>query len=109
MSRTLDGHSPIGDIINTYDSQKQCNHLGSNVLDKYMLRQQQFWFSITDVRVGICTDSILRDGIKCAVVAQAEELKKFHNLVVLVIIPCNPILLCYINFGSHIIFKYNYS
>ena len=69
MSRTLDGHSPIGDITNTYDSQKQCNHLGSNILDKYMLRQQQFWFSITDVTVDICTDPILRDGIKCAVLA----------------------------------------
>ena len=29
MSRTLDSHSPLGDITNTYDSQKQCNHLGS--------------------------------------------------------------------------------
>jgi len=36
--------------------------------------------SITDVRVGICTDSILRDGIKCAVVARAEEIKKVHEV-----------------------------
>jgi len=40
-----------------------------------MLRHQQFWFSITDVRVGICTCPILCDGIKCVVVARAEEIK----------------------------------
>jgi len=40
----------------------------------------QFWFSITDVRVGICTDPILRDGIKCAVVTQAGEIKKVHEV-----------------------------
>jgi len=73
---TLDGHSPLSDITNTYDSQKQCNPLGSNILgNKYMLRHQQFWFSITDVRVGICTCPILCDGIKCVVVARAEEIK----------------------------------
>ena len=44
------------------------------------LRHQQFWFSITDVRVGICTDPILRDGIKCAVVIRAEEIKKVHEV-----------------------------
>ena len=45
-----------------------------------MLRHQQFWFSITNVIVGIYTDSILRDGIKCAVVARAEEIKKVHEV-----------------------------
>jgi len=40
-----------------------------------MLRHQQFWFSITDIRVGISTDPILRDGIKCAVLARAEKIK----------------------------------
>ena len=44
------------------------------------LRHQQFWFSITDVRVGICTDPILRDGIKCAVVIRAKEIKKVHEV-----------------------------
>jgi len=81
VSRTLDGHSPLGDITNTYDSQKQCNPLGSNILgNKYMLRHQQFWFSITNVIVGIYTDSILRDGIKCAVVARTEEIKMVHEV-----------------------------
>jgi hypothetical protein len=28
----------------------------------------------------MCTDSVLRDGIKVAVVARAEELKKFHEV-----------------------------
>ena len=45
-----------------------------------MLRHQQFWFSITDVRVGICAGPILCDGIKCVVVTPAEELKKFHEV-----------------------------
>ena len=45
-----------------------------------MLRHQQFWFSITNVRVGIYTDSILRDGIKCAVVARTEEIKMVHEV-----------------------------
>ncbi|XP_039813169.1 uncharacterized protein LOC120676022 isoform X2 [Panicum virgatum] len=40
----------------------------------------QFWFSITDVRVGICTDPILRDGIKYTVVTRAEEIKKVHEV-----------------------------
>lgn len=31
---TLDGHSPLSDITNTYDSQKQCNPLGSNILGR---------------------------------------------------------------------------
>ena len=74
--RTVDGHSPLGDITNTYDSRKQFNHLWSNILDnKYMLCHQQFWFSITDIRVGISTYPILRDGIKCAVLARAEKIK----------------------------------
>ena len=72
----MDGHSPLGDITNTYDSRKQFNHLWSNILDnKYMLCHQQFWFSITDIRVGISTYPILRDGIKCAVLARAEKIK----------------------------------
>ena len=84
VSRTLDGHPPLGDITNTYDSQKQCNRLGSNILDnKYMLRHQQFWFSIINVRVGISTDHILRVGIKCTVVARAEEIKKVHEVLCL--------------------------
>ena len=81
VSRTLDGHPPLGDITNTYDSQKQCNRLGSNNVDnKYMLRHQQFWFSVINVRVGICTGHILRVGIKCTVVARAEEIKKVHEV-----------------------------
>jgi hypothetical protein len=28
----------------------------------------------------MCTDSVLRDGIKVAVVAQTEQLKKFHEV-----------------------------
>ena len=84
VSRTLDGHPPLGDITNTYDSQKQCNRLGSNNVDnKYMLRHQQFWFSITDARVGICAGPILCDGIKCVVVARAEEIKKVHEVLFL--------------------------
>jgi len=51
------GHSPLGDITNTYDSQKQCNPLGSNILGP-----------------------ILCDGIKCVVVARAEEIKKVHEV-----------------------------
>ena len=91
MSRTLDGHSPFSDITDTYDSQKQCNRLGSNILDnKYMLRHQQFWFSITDVRVGICTDPTLRDGIKCAVLDRAEVIKKVHEVPCLGVDAINP-------------------
>ena len=40
----------------------------------------QLYFSIADVRVGIHTYHVFRDGIKCAVVARAEELKKFHEV-----------------------------
>jgi hypothetical protein len=32
------------------------------------------------LRVGIQTHPVLRDGIKFAVVARAEELKKFHEV-----------------------------
>ena len=46
--------------------------------------------SITDVRVGICTDSILRDGIKCAVVIRAEEIKKVHEVPCLGVDAINP-------------------
>ena len=122
-----------------------------------MLHHHKFKFSIADVRVGIHINPILRDGIKCVAVSQAEELKKFHkvinvhwntctstwdamrilneskskklhteawikfrmeqiamfliknNLIVLVIVWCNPTLLCYLNCESHFIFKYNYS
>ena len=34
-----------------------------------MLRHQRIYFSIADVRVGIRTDPVLRNGIKFAVVA----------------------------------------
>lgn len=30
-----------------------------------------------DIRIAICADNVLRDGIKFAVVARTEELKKF--------------------------------
>ena len=55
-----------------------------------MLRHQQFWFSITDVRVGICAGPIVCDGIKCVVVARAEEIKKVHEVPCLGVDAINP-------------------
>ena len=46
-----------------------------------MLRHQWIYFSIADVRVGIRTDPVLRNGIKCVTINWVEELNKFHDEV----------------------------
>jgi len=51
------------------------------IYELHMLCHQQFYFSIADVRVDIHTYPIFHDGIKYAVVARAEELKKYHAWV----------------------------